>query len=186
VVLGLIAALQAALLVLIGLVGEPLARGAFLSIALVELMLGVAVLAVTSMALGLVVSACVRSSETTLTVLVLLSIGQVMLSGAVLPLGSGPKQWVSYVAPAQWGFAGTASTVNLKTLLPPHSSTETIWAHTPSAWLLAVGMQVALAGVFAFIAWWRLIQISPGRSRRPARLPTAVPSGRPAYLTGHR
>ena len=186
VVLGLIAAFQAALLVLIGLVGEPLARGALLPIALVELMLGVAVLAVTSMALGLVVSACVRSSETTLTMLVLLSIGQVMLSGAVLPLGSGPKQWVSYVAPAQWGFAATASTVNLKTLLPPHSSTETIWAHTPSAWLLAVGVQVVLAGAFAFIAWWRLIQISPGRTRRPTRVPAPVPTGRPAYLTGHR
>ena len=186
VVLGLIAAVQAALLVLVGLAGEPLARGAFLAIALVELMLGVAVLAVTSMALGLVVSACVRSSETTLTVLVLLSIGQVMLSGAVLPLGSGPKQWVSYAAPAQWGFAATASTVNLKTLLPPHSPTETLWAHTPPAWLLAVAIQVVLAGVFAFIAWWRLIQISPGRGRRPARLPAPVPTGRPAYLAGHR
>ena len=126
--LGLIAAVQAALLVLVGLAGEHLARGAFLAIALAELMLGVAVLAVTPMALGLVVSACVRSAETTLTMLVLLSIGQVMLSGAVLPLGSGPKQWISYAAPAQWGFAATASTVNLKTLLPPHSTTETLWS----------------------------------------------------------
>ena len=101
--------------------------------------------------------------------LVLLSIGQVMLSGAVLPLGSGPKQWISYAAPAQWGFAATASTVNLKTLLPPHPSHRRSGPTRPTAWLLAVGMQVVLAGVFAFIAWRR---VTPDQPRpRPAAGP---------------
>ena len=127
-------------------------------------MLDVAVLAVASMALGLVVSALVSSSDKTMTVLVILSIVQVMLSGAVLPLGAGLKL-VSFLAPARWGFAATASTVNLNAVLPRGSKTDPLWAHEPSAWLIAMGIQVVLVVVFTLIAWWRLIQISPGRSR---------------------
>jgi hypothetical protein len=36
-----------------------------------------------------------------------------------------------------------------------------------SAWLRAIGAQLVLTAVFALVAWWRLIQISPGRTRRP-------------------
>jgi hypothetical protein len=42
-----------------------------------------------------------------------------------------------------------------------------VWAHTPAAWLRAIGAQLVLTAVFALVAWWRLIQISPGRTRRP-------------------
>jgi Ni/Fe-hydrogenase subunit HybB-like protein len=124
----------------------------------------VAVLAIASMALGLVVSALVSSSDKTMTMLVILSMAQVMLSGAVLALGAGLKL-VSYLAPARWGFAATASTVNLNVILPPGSKTDPFWAHKPSAWLIAMGIQVVLVVVFTLIAWWRLIQISPGRGR---------------------
>ena len=166
VVLGLISAIQAALLVVVGVAGARLpAHGAVLtSVPLAELVLDVAVLAVASMALGLVVSALVSSSDKTMTVLVILSIVQVMLSGAVLPLGAGLKL-VSFLAPARWGFAATASTVNLNAILPRGSKTDPLWAHEPSAWLIAMGIQVLLVVVFTLIAWWRLIQISPGRGR---------------------
>jgi hypothetical protein len=168
VVLGLIAALQAAVLVLVGVAGaRSSAHGAFLPVPLLELILGVVALSISSMALGLVVSAWVRSSEQTLIVLVLLLMAQVMLSGGVLALVAGLKQ-LSYLAPARWGFAAVASTVNLNAISPPGSITDPLWAHKPSAWLLAIGMQVVLVAVFTLVALTRLIQISPGRARRPS------------------
>jgi len=173
VVLGFISAVQAVLLVLIGVAGADLPKqGAFLKpVPLVELMLDVIVLAVVSMTLGLVVSALVSSSDKTMTVLVMLSIGQVMLSGGVLQL-TGRLDEISRLAPARWGFAATASTVNLNVISPPppEGRIDGLWGHSPSRWLLAVAVQIVLAGVFTFIAWWSLIRISPGHRRWSARL----------------
>jgi ABC transport system ATP-binding/permease protein len=90
------------------------------------------------------------------------------------------------VAPARWGFAAGASTIDLNTILLPGSWADSRWAHKPSAWLFAIGAQLVLTAVFTLIAWLRLIQISPGRSRRPARLRAPAPVGRPGSLAGHR
>ena len=177
VVLGFITAVQAVVLVLVGVASapRPIHGGAFLKpMPLVELMLGVVVLAVTSMTLGLLVSALVSSSDKTMTVLVILSIGQVMLSGAVAGLLTRGIRQLAYLAPARWGFAATASTVDLNKILaaPPTYKVPTsplsdwLWAHEPHIWLLAIVMEILLAAVFTLIAWWSLIRISPGHRRR--------------------
>ena len=116
------------------------------------------------MALGLLVSAFVTSSEKTMQALVLISLVQVMLSGGLLALGPGLNQ-VSYLAPARWGFAAIAATVNLNVISVPGSKTDPLWSHTPSAWLTAMGLQILLTLLFVLIAWWRLVWISPGRRR---------------------
>ena len=165
-VLGLISCVQAVLLVLVGVAGVRMpAHGSFLTSApLAELLIGVAVLTVTSMTLGLLVSALVSSSEKTMQALVMLTLVQVMLSGGVLALGVGLKQ-LAYLAPARWGFAATASTVNLNAIMPGGAKPDPLWAHTSAAWLAAIGAQVVLAAVFVLIAWWQLMRISPGRGR---------------------
>ena len=195
-VLGLITGLQAAVLVLIGVAGVPLPRhGAYLPSPLAEILLAVVVLAIASMTVGLAVSAFVDSSEKTMQALVLIAIAQVMLSGGVLALGAGLRQ-LAYVAPARWGFGATASTVDLNALLlgsgkPP----DTLWDHRPSAWLLAMGVQVLLVVVFTLIAWWRLLRIGPGRTRpligfrvrRPSlRRQPAPPGGQDAGVSRRR
>jgi hypothetical protein len=111
-----------------------------------------------------------------------------MLSGGVLPLKTGLRQ-LAYLAPARWGFAATASTVDLNKISPPGIKTDSSWAHTPGAWLTAMGMQLLLAAVFVVIAWWWLVRTSPGHARRPANPPAAaaVPaSPPPARLAGRR
>jgi ABC-type multidrug transport system ATPase subunit len=165
-VLGFIGLVQAVLLVLIGVAGVRMpAHGAFLASApLLELLIGVAVLTVTSMTLGLMVSALVSSSEKTMQALVMLTLVQVMLSGGVLALGIGLKQ-LAYLAPARWGFAATAATVNLNAIMPAGATTDPLWAHRPSAWLTAIAAQIVLAAVFVLIAWWQLMRISPGHGR---------------------
>jgi len=166
VVLGVISFLQAALLVVIGLAGAKLpARGVFLPSALLEILLAVALLTIASMALGLLVSAFVTSSEKTMQALVLISIAQVVLSGGLLALSVGLSQ-VAYLAPARWGFAATAGTVNLNAFLPPGSTMDKLWDPTSAHWLLSIVMMAVLVVVYLLIAWWWLIRISPGRSRR--------------------
>ncbi len=179
VVLGVINCFQAALLTVIGVGGKPMpAHGAFLGVPpLVELLLAVALLAIASMALGLVVSAFIVSSEMAITVLVIISLVQVMLTGALLPLGTGLKQ-VSYIAPARWGFAAMASTVNLNADLPRGTPTDPLWAHQPSAWLTAMGALVVLMVVYLLIAWWQLVRISPGRGLSSVRARPGAPGVR--------
>ena len=110
--------------------------------------------------------------------LVLIAIVQVMLSGGVLALGVGLQQ-LAYLAPARWGFGATASTVDLNALLLGSGKpADPLWDHQPSAWLLAMGLQVLLVVVFALIAWWRLLQIGPGRTRPLIRFRVRLPSRR--------
>ena len=70
------------------------------------------------------------------------------------------------MAPARWGFGATASTADLNTLLRGSGKpVDHLWDHRPSAWLLAMGMQLLLALIFTLIAWWRLLRIGPGGAR---------------------
>jgi len=168
IVLGLISAVQAVVLVLIGLAGRPLPRhGAVLTGApLVELMLGIAVLAVASMTAGLLISAVVNSSDKTMPLLVVTVLAEVVLSGGVFRLngmaGLGQLSWLS---PSRWGFGAAASTVNLNQVTPPPpgNTPDPLWQHSPHIWLLNMAMQLALTAVLAGLTWWRLHQASPGR-----------------------
>ena len=170
VVLGLISALQAVVLVLIGVVGRPLpASGSLLTSApLVELVLAMAVLAVASMAVGLLISALVNSSDKTMPLLVVAVLVQVVLSGGVFPLnGKAGLEQFSWFSPSRWGFSAAASTTNLNQVAPPglEARPDPLWNHTPHIWLLDMAMPVVLTVVLVGLTWWRLQRMSPGRRR---------------------
>jgi ABC transport system ATP-binding/permease protein len=170
VVLGLVAVIQAALLILAGLATARLPSHGALPIVppLAELIVDVAIFSVTSMALGLLISAVAGSQDLALLIGILLAIGQVMLTGAVLPLDSWLAKVLGGLFPARWGFAAVASTVNLNAIQPRGGMTaDPFWAQTSPAWVRAIGVQLIMTAIFALIAWWRLIQVSPGRARRP-------------------
>lgn len=167
VVLGVITAVQAAVLVAIGLAGRPLPpHGVVLTDApLVELMLGVALLAIASMTAGLLISAVVNSSDKTMPLLVVTVLVEVVLSGGIIRLNNmaGLSQ-LSWLSPSRWGFAAVASTVNLNAVTPPPGNTpDPLWNHTAGTWFLDMGMQLALTVILAALTWWRLAQASPGR-----------------------
>jgi ABC-type multidrug transport system ATPase subunit len=168
VVLGFISAVQAVVLVAIGLAGRPLPRhGAVLSGApLPELMFGMALLAIASMTAGLLISAMVNSSDKTMPLLVVAVLVEVVLSGGIIRLnGMAGLEQLSWLSPSRWGFGAVASTVDLNhvTPPPPGNAPDPLWNHTPHAWFLDMGMQVVLTVVLAVTAWWRLRQASPGR-----------------------
>jgi energy-coupling factor transporter ATP-binding protein EcfA2 len=168
VILGLIIAVQAVILVLIGLARRPLPKqGAFLTAApLLELMLGIAMLAIASMTAGLLISAVVNSSDKTMPLLVVAVLGEVVLSGGVFRLnGQAGLEQLAWLSPSRWGFGAVASTTNLNQVTPPPpgNTPDPLWQHSPHIWLLDMGMQLVLTAVLAGLTWWRLHQARPGR-----------------------
>jgi hypothetical protein len=64
---------------------------------------------------------------------------------------------LSWVLPSRWGYAASASTVNLRELVPGSLvQQDSHWAHTPEAWLFDMGMLAALSVGYALIVRWRL------------------------------
>src|SRR6478672_7194466 len=168
-VLGVISIGQSTLLVLLGVSWRPIHHpGAFLTaIPLLELILGIALLAVASMCLGLLVSALVSTSEKAMPFLVLFTMVQVVLSGYVVPLAHNPglKQF-SMIAPSRWGFAAGASTVNLNVLTPPGQGVvDPLWTQTSSNWLRDMGVMIGLALIFAVLAYIKLRSLGPRRRK---------------------
>ncbi|HMD93371.1 MAG TPA: FHA domain-containing protein [Trebonia sp.] len=168
IVLGFISAVQAVVLVAIGLAGRPLPKhGVVLSAApLVEIMLAMALLAIASMTIGLLISAAVNSSDKTMPLLVVAVLVEVVLSGGIIRLNNmaGLEQ-LSWLSPSRWGFAAAAATIDLNKVTPPPpgATPDPLWNHTPHVWFLDMGMLLALTVVLASITWWRLRQASPGR-----------------------
>jgi ABC-type multidrug transport system ATPase subunit/pSer/pThr/pTyr-binding forkhead associated (FHA) protein/ABC-type multidrug transport system permease subunit len=170
-ILGAVSIVQSVVIVLIGLSGRAMPpNGSFLHhLPLVEILIAVGLLAMSSMCLGLMVSALVNTSEKAVPFLVMLVVGQIVLSGGVVPLaGIAGLSQVSWIAPARWGLGAAASTANVNTLTPVTAAADPLWNHTPSTWLRDIGLTVALAVVFLIITWIQLRRLGPRRRKARA------------------
>jgi ABC transport system ATP-binding/permease protein len=166
-VLGVLSAVQAALMTVIGLAGKPApTAGVVLKGApIVELVVAMALLAIASMALGLLISALVNSSETTLVLLFVSVMAQVVFSGGVFPIaGRAGLSQVAWIFPSRWGYGAVAATDNLL-LITPGAKPDSVWTHSASTWLTDIGLMAALAAVFALITWRVLKRTNPGHRR---------------------
>ena len=165
-VLGLISGVQAAVMVMIGLLGRKLPTSGSLlhALPLVELIIALALLAVVSMALGLFISASVNTSEKTMPILMVVVVVEVILTGGVFAIaGKAGLEQVAWLSPSRWGYALTASTSNLNKIFPPGPGNpiDHLWDHTGRQWLINMVALAALGVIFAFLAWWRLVRQSP-------------------------
>jgi ABC-type multidrug transport system ATPase subunit len=169
VVLGVISALQAVILVVVGLYGDKLpAHGSFLgSYPLIELILAMAMVSIASMSLGLLISAMVNTSEKTFPLLFLSVMVQVIMTGGAVPVDKNGLKQVAWFFPARWGFGAAASTTNLSVIsVPPGARVlhpDPVWAHDAKTWLTDMALQVVLFAAFAAVTWWRLLKLGPGR-----------------------
>jgi ABC-type multidrug transport system permease subunit len=167
-VLGVISAVQAVVLVLIGVAGRPLPpHGAVLaSLPLMEIVLAMAALAAASMSAGLLISALVSSSDKTMPLLVVVVLVQVVLSGAVFRLNhkAGLNQ-ASWLSPSRWGLGAAGSTVDLNQVAPvPRGGTaDPLWRHSARQWVTDMAGELILFAAFASLTWWRLQRARPGR-----------------------
>jgi hypothetical protein len=132
------------------LLGQGVAHG------VVELYLGLALTAITSAMVGLTLSSLARSTEQVLPMLVVTIMVSMVLAGGLIPVtGRLVLDQLAWFVPARWGFAASASTVDLNSVeagLP----VDRLWRHVPSAWLHDTGMLVALAAVLAGLVRFRL------------------------------
>ncbi|MGW1029622.1 FHA domain-containing protein [Streptomyces sp. NPDC002577] len=166
VVLGTVTVAQAVVLTLVALFGVDLNAprdDGVLMPPLLEITLAVALLAFTSMMLGLLISALVRKEEVTMPLLVLLAIVQVVFCGLLLDLNGVPGlEQLAWLMPSRWAVGAMAGTVGLARTVPGDLTDDPMFEHAAGTWLLNMGMLVVLAAVFGF-AVMRLL-----RRREPA------------------
>ncbi|MGO8966123.1 ATP-binding cassette domain-containing protein [Mycobacterium sp.] len=140
--------------------GAPSHGGAVLGHGVVhgvaELYLGLALTAITSAMVGLTLSSLARSTEQVLPMLVVTIMVSMVLAGGLIPVtGRLILDQMSWLVPARWGFAASASTVDLNNVeagLPA----DRLWRHVSGAWLQDMGMLMVLAVVLAGLVRFRL------------------------------
>jgi ABC-type cobalamin/Fe3+-siderophores transport system ATPase subunit len=131
-------------------------------------------LAIASMVAGLVVSASVKTAETTMPLLGVATMLQVFLSGALMPLSDrAALNWLSWLSPSRWAMAAIASTINLSELLPalPPHPTDELSRHEAHTWLVNMGMVLVLTVALCLAVLW------PPAARRPRRRPLMTRAG---------
>lgn len=105
---------------------------------------------------GLALSALAKSNEQIMPLLVVAIMSQLVFSGGMIPVtGRIVLDQLSWVTPARWGFAASASTVDLIKLVPgPLTPKDAFWEHTAKAWWFNMGMLgVISVGYLSFVRW---------------------------------
>jgi ABC-type multidrug transport system ATPase subunit len=132
------------------LLGSGVANG------VLELYLGLALTAITSAMVGLTLSSLARSTEQVLPMLVVTIMVSMVLAGGLIPVtGRLVLDQLSWFVPARWGFAASASTVDLSNV-EAGMPADRFWRHVASAWLQDVGLLAALGLVLAGVVRYRL------------------------------
>nr|BFE66298.1 hypothetical protein GCM10020063_108240 [Dactylosporangium thailandense] len=128
---------------------------------LVEITIPVAMVALASMAFGLLVSALVKTTEQTTPVLVVVVMAQLVLSGGLFELdGQNVLEQISWLFPTRWGLAAGASTVDLQSMIP---FKDALWEHTTGAWWRSVLILFAQIALLIGLARLALRRSEPGR-----------------------
>ncbi len=163
IVLGVISGFQAILLVAIGLAGKKFGpSGSVLPMAILEIAIAIALVAVVSMVIGLFVSSMVSTAERAMPLVFLLVMIQVVTTGGIFAIhGTAGLEQVAWFTPSRWGFAASASSVDLNAISPQGSTPDPLWNHTSNAWLLDIGAMVVLMLFYSALTWWRLLKLGP-------------------------
>jgi ABC-type multidrug transport system ATPase subunit len=171
------AALQTAVLTAIVVAGKGApTRGAVVAGSpILELYLTLAVTAAVAALTGLAMSATARSHDQILPMLVISVMLSMVFCGGLIPVTGRPiLDQLSRAIPARWGFAATASTIDLRAIAPLTPQNETLWSHDPGGWLLNMTLLIALGAVLAGCIRWR--------TRLGAASPTGHRSARQRWL----
>jgi hypothetical protein len=165
-VLGAVTAVQAVLLTVLGLLGRPKPDDPLVfGTGLTEIVAVVAFVTVASMALGLALSALVKTAERAMPLLVLVVMGQMVASGGLFPIhGRAVLEQFADALPARWGFAAGAASVGMGET--PTGAGEPRWRHTVGSISIDLLMLVLLLAVFLAITGALLRRIGRPAARR--------------------
>jgi len=156
----ILALIQSAIVTVIALVGKPgpKASAVVLGSPALELYADIAATTVASAMLGLVLSSLAKTSEQIMPLLVVAVMSQLVFSGGMIPVTNrlGLDQ-MSWVTPARWGFATSASTIDLTRLCPvPQVPKDSHWKHTAGAWTFDMAMLVVLSIFYLGFVRWKI------------------------------
>ncbi|MGK2881635.1 MAG: ATP-binding cassette domain-containing protein [Mycobacterium sp.] len=145
------------LITLIG-VGPPQKGANVLGNASLELFVGMAACTVCAATVGLALSALARTSDQIMPLLVVAIMSQLVFSGGMIPVtGRVGLDQLSWITPARWGFAVTASTVGLTELVkPPIVPDDSLWKHGGGTWLFNMAMLAALSVFYLGFVRWKI------------------------------
>lgn len=194
-VLGCITILQVVVLAVLALIPQefPVAKGpggpwldpdgggAVVSSQFNEIVFALVLAGLAAMAVGLLASALMRSSDQAMLLLPLLLVAHVVVSAPNEEPPPVPLNYAAWASSASWGTAAVASTVDLNCLrsgpdadcdpagteaLPDgqqqRASWET-WKHEPGTWLLNVGMLLLITAAASGATWMVLRRGASGK-----------------------
>ncbi|BBX58559.1 ABC transporter ATP-binding/permease Rv1747 [Mycobacterium shottsii] len=154
------AVVQSAIVTIIVLIGKggPTQGAVALGKPGLELFADVAATCVASAMLGLALSAVAKSNEQIMPLLVVAVMSQLVFSGGMIPvtdrLGLDQMSWAT---PARWGFATSASTVDLIKLVPgPLTPKDSHWHHTAGAWWFDMAMLAFISLCYVSFVRWKI------------------------------
>jgi hypothetical protein len=156
-------AIQAVLFVELSMIGLPgPADPLIFALPLLDIIVAVWLVATASTAFALFASGLVRTYEQATPVMVITVMAQLVLSGALFAVYSSPVlSWLSYLAPARWGMAAAAASVDLPNL--PAEIGDPIWLHREEYYLQPVQIMVVQTVVMLFFARLALRRFEPGK-----------------------
>ena len=123
-----------------------------------ELFVDIAATCVASANLGLLLSALAKSNEQIMPLLVVAIMSQLVFSGGMIPVTNRlVLDQLSWVTPARWGFAASASTVDLINLVPgPLTPKDHWWEHRAAVWWFDMAMLAGLSVVYLALVRWTI------------------------------
>jgi ABC transport system ATP-binding/permease protein len=175
--------------------GKPPAGAVILGDPTFELYVTYAATAVVAALMGLALSATATSHDQILPMLVVTVMLSFVFCGGLIPVsGRVGLDQLSWLMPARWGFAASASTVDIRHVVPLTPANETLWTHSPKWWVLDMSALLVLGIVMAAFTRWRIrlraivLPKPVGKPKRLARAagrkikaitrPRAIPAGR--------
>jgi len=157
------AVVQSAIVTTIAIVGKGWGPGAVDAGSLIgnrsaELFVDIAVTTVAAAMVGLALSALARSAEQIMPLLVVAIMSQLVFSGGMIPVTDRlVLDQMSWATPARWGFAASASTIDLIRLVPgPLTPQDDHWKHTSGAWLFDMAMLALISLVYVGFVRWKI------------------------------
>ena len=154
------AVVQSGIVTIITLLGKggPTQGAAALGKPALELFVDVAATTVASAMLGLALSAVAKSNDQIMPLLVVAVMSQLVFSGGMIPVtGRVGLDQMSWATPARWGFASSASTVDLIKLVPgPLTPKDSHWHHNAGTWWFDMGMLIFISGVYLSFVRWKI------------------------------
>jgi ABC-type transport system involved in multi-copper enzyme maturation permease subunit len=166
VILALITGVQAAIFTVLSLWGRnPPDDPLLVSSGNLEILLAVLCVTITSMLVGLVISAGIDNADRGMPLLVLVIMIQLIFCGGLFAVYDRPVlEQLSWFVPARWGFSMTAATTDLSAIT--RGIPDPSWDHSVSTWFADAGLLLAIAISLTVLLVYQLSRLDPPRRKR--------------------